>query len=330
MQPEPSLPTLARYFVKVPRSQEEPGKGSFWRIDPASEAKLVEQAFRRRRQRGVPCFRTPYLATSRSAPSSPNHANVSGLMTPESLSREGSPTPQEVLLQDTSPEGRSFALNGNNSGTIQVAGPGGVHQTLKLTAGGGLQLGPGQQLQLANGQQLQLAAGQLVATPAGQLQLQPQVSSSPSQYGMMGPGKMVMASPGPGSQPRLIVPAQHLTMLAQGEKARLVSLGEAGRVVSLAPQHQAATILTTRPKAQVTSQTPVLLQPAVRYVHHPLQSSADHHPPAPSSGCSPQRPPPTPPRGPSSPRHRRPAPPSPPAPRSSSARASPTTSTWPG
>nr|2A3S_A Chain A, Myocyte Nuclear Factor [Mus musculus]2D2W_A Chain A, Forkhead box protein K1 [Mus musculus] len=45
--------SLNRYFIKVPRSQEEPGKGSFWRIDPASEAKLVEQAFRKRRQRGV-------------------------------------------------------------------------------------------------------------------------------------------------------------------------------------------------------------------------------------------------------------------------------------
>ncbi|EEC02885.1 forkhead domain-containing protein, putative [Ixodes scapularis] len=44
--------SLNRYFVKVPRSQEEPGKGSFWRIDPQSEGKLVEQAFRRRRQRG--------------------------------------------------------------------------------------------------------------------------------------------------------------------------------------------------------------------------------------------------------------------------------------
>lgn len=52
--------SLNRYFLKVPRSQEEPGKGSFWRIDPTSESKLVEQAFRRRRQRGVPCFRTPY------------------------------------------------------------------------------------------------------------------------------------------------------------------------------------------------------------------------------------------------------------------------------
>jgi len=94
--------SLNRYFVKVARSQEEPGKGSFWRIDPASEIKLVEQAFRRRRQRGVPCFRTPYLSASRSAPTSPNHGGLalsaSGLMTPESLSREPSPSPQEVMF----------------------------------------------------------------------------------------------------------------------------------------------------------------------------------------------------------------------------------------
>ena len=43
--------SLNRYFIKVARSQEESGKGSFWRIDPSSEAMLVEQAFRRRRQR---------------------------------------------------------------------------------------------------------------------------------------------------------------------------------------------------------------------------------------------------------------------------------------
>ncbi|KAK6624215.1 hypothetical protein RUM44_011074 [Polyplax serrata] len=66
--------SLNRYFIKVPRSQEEPGKGSFWRIDPQSESKLIEQAFRRRRQRGVPCFRTPYgPSSSRSAPTSPTH-----------------------------------------------------------------------------------------------------------------------------------------------------------------------------------------------------------------------------------------------------------------
>lgn len=93
--------SLNRYFIKVPRSQEEPGKGSFWRIDPASESKLVEQAFRKRRPRGVPCFRTPLgPLSSRSAPASPNHAGVlsahsSGAQTPESLSREGSPAPLE-------------------------------------------------------------------------------------------------------------------------------------------------------------------------------------------------------------------------------------------
>uniref|UniRef100_A0A8C5QGW6 Forkhead box protein K2 n=1 Tax=Leptobrachium leishanense TaxID=445787 RepID=A0A8C5QGW6_9ANUR len=91
--------SLNRYFIKVPRSQEEPGKGSFWRIDPASESKLIEQAFRKRRPRGVPCFRTPLgPLSSRSAPASPNHAGVlsahsSGVQTPESLSREGSPVP---------------------------------------------------------------------------------------------------------------------------------------------------------------------------------------------------------------------------------------------
>lgn len=60
--------SLNRYFIKVARSQEEPGKGSFWRIDPSSEGKLIEQAFRKRRPRGVPCFRTPHgPLSSRSA-----------------------------------------------------------------------------------------------------------------------------------------------------------------------------------------------------------------------------------------------------------------------
>ncbi|XP_049644555.1 forkhead box protein K1 [Suncus etruscus] len=93
--------SLNRYFIKVPRSQEEPGKGSFWRIDPASAAKLVEQAFRKRRQRGVSCFRTPFgPLSSRSAPTSPTHPGLvsprsSGLQTPECLSREGSPIPHD-------------------------------------------------------------------------------------------------------------------------------------------------------------------------------------------------------------------------------------------
>ncbi|XP_068605863.1 forkhead box protein K2 [Brachionichthys hirsutus] len=94
--------SLNRYFIKVARSQEEPGKGSFWRIDPSSEGKLIEQAFRKRRPRGVPCFRTPHgPLSSRSAPVSPNHSGVlsahsSGIQTPDSLSRESSPVPLEL------------------------------------------------------------------------------------------------------------------------------------------------------------------------------------------------------------------------------------------
>uniref|UniRef100_A0A4W5PNK3 Forkhead box protein K2 n=1 Tax=Hucho hucho TaxID=62062 RepID=A0A4W5PNK3_9TELE len=93
--------SLNRYFIKVARSQEEPGKGSFWRIDPSSEGKLCEQAFRKRRPRGVPCFRTPLgPLSSRSAPASPSHtgglsAHSSGVQSPESLSREGSPVPMD-------------------------------------------------------------------------------------------------------------------------------------------------------------------------------------------------------------------------------------------
>ncbi|CAL8265415.1 unnamed protein product [Gadus morhua 'NCC'] len=97
--------SLNRYFIKVARSQEEPGKGSFWRIDPTSESKLIEQAFRKRRPRGVPCFRTPHgPLSSRSAPASPSHtggglsAHSSGIQTPDSLSREGSPVPMELEL----------------------------------------------------------------------------------------------------------------------------------------------------------------------------------------------------------------------------------------
>ncbi|XP_036428846.1 forkhead box protein K2 isoform X1 [Colossoma macropomum] len=100
--------SLNRYFIKVPRSQEEPGKGSFWRIDPSTESKLMDQAFRKRRPRGVPCFRTPLgPLSSRSAPASPNHTGVlsahsSGVQTPDSLSREGSPVPMDSELAPAS------------------------------------------------------------------------------------------------------------------------------------------------------------------------------------------------------------------------------------
>ncbi|XP_048483008.1 forkhead box protein K1 isoform X3 [Plutella xylostella] len=107
--------SLNRYFIKVPRSQEEPGKGSFWRIDPQSESKLIELAFRPRRPRGVQ-FRAPFGLSSRSAPTSPSQVGVSGLVTPEELSRE--PTPDLFTAEEH--EAQQQRLSGNN-GTREPA-----------------------------------------------------------------------------------------------------------------------------------------------------------------------------------------------------------------
>lgn len=42
--------SLNRYFIRVPRNSGEPGKGAFWQLDPACDARLISQAFRKRRQ----------------------------------------------------------------------------------------------------------------------------------------------------------------------------------------------------------------------------------------------------------------------------------------
>ncbi|XP_050671139.1 forkhead box protein K1 [Leptidea sinapis] len=106
--------SLNRYFIKVPRSQEEPGKGSFWRIDPQSEGKLIELAFRPRRPRGVQ-FRAPFGLSSRSAPTSPSQVGVSGLVTPEELSRE--PTPDLFTADESEHQGGQQRLSSTTSST---------------------------------------------------------------------------------------------------------------------------------------------------------------------------------------------------------------------
>lgn len=113
--------SLNRYFIKVPRLQDEPGKGSFWRIDPNSELKLIDQSYRKRRQRGSQCFRTPY-GMPKSAPVSPTP------MDPMAESREGSPIDEEMLLQSApgSP-GQVVAANAyvhSSTGTSVAGHPG--------------------------------------------------------------------------------------------------------------------------------------------------------------------------------------------------------------
>ncbi|XP_010731953.1 forkhead box protein K1 isoform X2 [Larimichthys crocea] len=162
--------SLNRYFLKVARSQDEPGKGSFWRVDSASESKLVEQAFRKRRQRGVACFRTPFgPLSSRSAPASPTHQGLlsppsSGLQTPECLSREGSPLSHDHHEQLANklasvPEYRySQSAPGSPVSAQHVIMaapahptilPSGLGKTLALVPGGGGQIQPIHMLQSA-------------------------------------------------------------------------------------------------------------------------------------------------------------------------------------
>ena len=145
--------SLNRYFLKVPRSQSEPGKGSFWRIDPSSETKLIEQAFKRRRQRPNTLGDQPSSGGGsgsgggrnhpRSAPTSPSHQGgghyVSGLVTPDSLSREPSPSPthQENIESEiistgfnvgsivtpaylTIPNTENFLINTNNQNNNKI------------------------------------------------------------------------------------------------------------------------------------------------------------------------------------------------------------------
>ena len=133
--------------------------------------------------------RTPYLASSRSAPSSPNHVSVSGMMTPESLSREGSPAPQEIILAapGSSPDqATTISIPDLKSDTqIQLGGATIAGQALKLT-GSGLQLAS-----LAGGQQvLQLAAP---TSTFGLNNGNYSLVTSPA----VTPGKLLVASPSP-------------------------------------------------------------------------------------------------------------------------------------
>ncbi len=42
---------MNRYFIRLARKETESGKGSFWCLDQTCEEKLIDHAFRHRKQR---------------------------------------------------------------------------------------------------------------------------------------------------------------------------------------------------------------------------------------------------------------------------------------
>ena len=66
---------MNRHFVKVARHQNEPGKGSFWRIEPSSEMKVIEQAFNRKSRSSTPNNSTPSTHLNTSLVSSSQNSN---------------------------------------------------------------------------------------------------------------------------------------------------------------------------------------------------------------------------------------------------------------
>lgn len=120
---------LRRYFIKVPRSQDEPGKGSFWRIDPNSEVKLIDHSYRKRRPHrgGTQLFRTPY-GMPRSAPVSPSshhrqhsnsgsHAGAAGgstsmVMTMGEADTSDNYMDEELVSAEHSPENSNQGVSG--------------------------------------------------------------------------------------------------------------------------------------------------------------------------------------------------------------------------
>ena len=194
------------------------------------------------------------------------------MMTPESLSREGSPAPQEIILAapGCSPDqATTISIPDIKTQDIQLGGP-----AVKLTSGG-LQLaslGPGQPLQLtaggqivtSNGAPLQpaqlLGAGQVPGQVPGKLIVASQVTHQPSARSYLLAALLLTFNLYPTQvAPRLLVP----TLPGQvggpppGPGPRLVSLGGVTLTTPTQPQ-------PSRAKQVVSSSTPVLLQPANR------------------------------------------------------------------
>lgn len=123
----------------MPRSQDEPGKGSFWRIDPNSEIKLIDHSYRKRRPHrggGTQLFRTPY-GMPRSAPVSPTSHRNTGMV--HNLSAgAGSSSSSSVLMGETADTSDNYmdeeVISAEQSPENSNQGPAGGEQLVMQSA----------------------------------------------------------------------------------------------------------------------------------------------------------------------------------------------------
>ena len=150
--------SLNRYFIKVPRSQEEPGKGSFWRIEQGCETKLIDSAFRKRHKvrlnrsvlnfnvikgkfDGEPHKAKVFKSNANQQPSSPS---IEALTPPQQTQQTQQQTTQQVvqeqqpkIVQSRPTQQRVITNNGqqllliNNDGQQQIVQQG-TQQILKV------------------------------------------------------------------------------------------------------------------------------------------------------------------------------------------------------
>nr|CAH8868984.1 unnamed protein product [Trichobilharzia regenti] len=102
--------SLNRQFVKVPRSQEEHGKGCFWKIDPAHEMKLLNIAYRKRRMRPCDttgCF-THQSSNTRYPLSSLSNGKLYNYVLPPSTSFIGRLNNSSVMMSTAGVSQKSF------------------------------------------------------------------------------------------------------------------------------------------------------------------------------------------------------------------------------
>jgi hypothetical protein len=106
--------SLNRNFVKVARQQNEPGKGSFWRIEPNSELRVVEQAYSKKTRTGSSSGSDSNISNQNSLITIPHHHHQILPMSIPLPPNSSSPTSLSSCSSAASSTELNNSMNSNN------------------------------------------------------------------------------------------------------------------------------------------------------------------------------------------------------------------------